>query len=154
MLFCWREKKKSSSSHLCASKITTRNKRTPIDDAAALLFLLTSEHGDGITGQIRCAHKQTNKPLACCVFLISFSSSFVAICFLLLFLVSFLMPLFDLQFSALQASDLLCLIYKYSAFASKRFFSVDWIFFSVLIYNLLHYKQVVFLCLTYNILHL
>jgi hypothetical protein len=104
---------------LCASKITTRNKRTPIDDVAAIFFLLTSEHGDGITGQIRCAHKQNKQTPRMLrfshfffFFFFSSSSSFVAICFLLLFLVSFLMPLFDLQFSALQASDLLCLIYN------------------------------------------
>jgi hypothetical protein len=30
-----------------------KSQRTPIDDATALFFLLTSEHGDDITGQIR-----------------------------------------------------------------------------------------------------
>lgn len=87
----------------CAtSKITTRNKRTPIDDAAALFFLLTSEHGDGITGQIRCAHKQTNKQT---------NPSHVAV-FSFLFLLLLLWLFVSSSFSWSRFSCL-CLIYNF-----------------------------------------
>ncbi len=95
---------------------------------------------------------QTNKQTPR-VFLISFSSfsssSFVAICFLLLFLVSFLMPMFDLQFSALQASDLLCLIYNILHLHLCR---LD--FFLCFDLESSALQASLFLCLTYNILHL